>query len=48
MIAANMWMDSDPLADPFRMAEEAAAEILHLPLRQQPASALPTDRKLVA
>lgn len=48
MMAANMWMGSDPMADPFRMAEEQAATIFHLSLREQPATALPTDKKLVA
>lgn len=48
MIATNMWMNNDPMADPFRMAEENMAEILHLPLRKHPESALPNDKKLVA
>lgn len=48
MIAANMWLENDPMADPFRMAEEQAAEILHLPRRATPATAVPPDKKLVA
>lgn len=48
MIAAQMWMEGDPMADPFRMAEENIATILHLPVPDQSNSALPRDRKLVA
>ena len=48
MIAANAWMQNDPLADPFRMAEENVATIFHLPVREQAESAVPSDKKLVA
>lgn len=48
MIAANNWIQNDPLADPFRMAEETTATILHLPVREQADHALPQDKKLVA
>lgn len=48
MMAAKMWMENDPVADPFRMAEEQAATILHLPVSEQRTNVLPSDRKLVA
>lgn len=48
MIAAQMWMEGDPKADPFRMAEKETAMILNLPVPDQTDSALPRDRKLVA
>lgn len=48
MIAAQMWMEGDPLADPFRMAQKETAMILDLPAPSDKAHALPKDRKLVA
>jgi len=48
MMAAKIWMENDPVADPFRMAEEQTATILHLPVSEQRTNVLPSDRKLVA
>lgn len=48
MMAAKMWVENDPVADPFRMAEEQTATILHLPASEPSKNALPSDRKLVA
>lgn len=47
MVAAQMWMDGDPAADPFRMAEETA-KIFNLPGRNCSDAAVPKDKKLVA
>lgn len=48
MIAAQMWMEGDPLADPFRMAQKETAMILDLPVPDEKTHAVPKDRKLVA